>query len=404
MSDTSERPPVTQPTVDSEGGVQTDDFGLKPDLKEMLVEALEKRWTDPENPPTTLDDEPAGDAPAQQHPGIPTEDSADTAATPAPAPSPTPGSDGQGLGAGAGGGGDAAGEGAAPDPASAPPSAPTSQEEFDLNSYARDYFGTDLTPAQSRELFRLFGGLQAMTDEQRMQVDQILAGGRPGVYPGTTGQPPLTQGYNPALEPPGQQPPAIPGLPPRPDDEYEAAIYDKLIAPFAQTIAQQVGGMQQEIALSTQQRLEAERQRSIAQIEEAQNAWKAKYPVITDGEFDALTDRVVRGGQFPALVASLGPARATEQILEQHLWTDENLRNRILANVASGRAPGDPATVDPTSPVAQQAADAASGRQARAASVAGGGGAPTTHTPKAPTTKQERHDAMIRELEATMQQ
>lgn len=402
--------PTPTPTRDSNpipGGLipdpgasalQEGDFGLDGDLRATMLAALESRWNADNPGATTLpDDDASTQSAADQAAGANQPDPA----TPSTAVAPTPA-----LEDGAGVGGDA-GEGAAPvDPALLPPgtppstSAPTPASDFDLNAYARDYFGTNLTPDQARELFGVLGGLQALTPEQRYTLDQTLAGGAPNQYPATTGQPvqPITPG--PA---PSSSPPANPlGLPPRPDDEYEARIYDQYIAPLAAATQAQLSDVQANIARTTQAQLDRQRAEADAQIASSASAWRAQHPILTDGEYDALTDRIIRSGTFGPLVQAHGSvAAATSAALDQFFWADPTLRQKAIANIASGRQAGDPSTSDPTSPVAQQAASDAAQRQGRAASVAGGGGNSTPRGPApAPTDAASRKQAMIQELAA----
>jgi hypothetical protein len=366
--------------------LQEGDFGLDGDLRATMLQALETHFQENDA------DEADG---TDQPPATPSPDAA----------TPAPGEDG------AGGGGDA-GEGAAPDdlapaaPGAAPtvPGTPEDAMQFSLDAYAQEYFGTKLTPAQARELFSVLGGLQSLTPAQREQVDRIVAGGAPDQYPVTQGQPvaPITQ---PPATPPSATSPTSPlgqpfSLPPRPDDEYEAQLYDKYIAPLAAATTTQLSQIQAEIDRNTQAQLAREQQEIMAAVESSANAWRAEHPVLTQGEFDALTDKVARSQVFPAMVRTHGsPAEATRAVLDQFFWADPNLRSKALANVASGRAAGDPHTIDPDSPVAQQNAALEANRQARAASVAGGGGAATPRgaVPQ-PKDAAGRKQAMIQEL------
>lgn len=384
MSDTttpSTRPSVTHGMVEDPAELQTGDFGLDGDLRATMLDALEKNWN--------ADDPGATDIPADTDP----------AATP-PTPAPT-----SPEGEGAGAGGDAAaGDGAAPDPAAAPP-APTppadGQDDFTLDAYAREYFGTQLTKEQARDLFGVLGGLQALTPEQRQQLDQVLAGGNPGQqYPVTTGTP-VTQPTAPPSVP-GSSPTSSPIIPPRPDDEYEAQLYDRYIAPLAATIDGRVKSIEEQVALTTQQQLLQQQRANDSIIANASTSWRAQYPDLTDGEYDALTDRIIRSGVFPAVVNAHGGdfSAATQAVLEQHFWADPNLRSKAIANLASGRAPGDATTQTPEA-AASSASDAAH-RQARAASVSGGGGAVTPRGDQAstPNTADGRKKAMISEIAA----
>lgn len=381
---TDQSTPTRPPTVpggltDSPGAedLRTDGDGLDGDLRTRLERALTERWNADDPGATTLDD---------------TND-ADTAATPDPAsPSTSAAPDAAPVEDGAGVGGDA-GEGAAPvDPASSSDPGTPPPDDFSLDEYATQYFGTRLSRDQARNLFATLNGLQNLTPQQREEVDRVLAGGQAGQYPATTGQP-ITPGQPPQSYQPST--PATPGLPPRPDDEYEAQIYDRYIAPLAQTQQQ----IQQQIAATTAAQLERERAEAAATIERASSEWRARNAGLTDGEYDALVERISRSGVFPALINSLGSvASATHAALDQFFWADESLRSRAIANLASGRSAGD-STPDPTSPIAQQQQADDAQRQARAASVAGGGGSTTPRdTPPAPKDAAGRKAAMIQEL------
>lgn len=365
MSDT--RPVAVTPGPDHSPDMQEGDFGLDGDIAATMASALEQVFKD--------------DA-----------DTADGDTQPAPASSPSSGEDTGVEGDGAGAGGEAVGEGAAPDPVAPAASAPT--DEFSLDRYTEEYFGTKLSREQAADLFGVLGSLQRLTPEQRAQLDATLAGGMQNQYPATTGQPIATP---PAA--PGSPP--VPGLPPRPDDEYEAAIYDRMIAPLATSTAEQIEALRAEQARITQESLARQEREYTAEINAAATSWREAHPLLNDGEYDALIDTIQRSGTFPALVNAHGsPARATEAALEQFFWADPNLRNRAIANIASGRVEGDPTSPDPASPVAQQQAEIEKHRQARAASVAGGGGNTTSRTPPTPKSKDERKAAMIAELGA----
>ena len=412
MTDTTQTRgnPVPGGQVDDPGAsdLQSGDFGLDGDLRATMLAALESRWNADDPGATTLDDDDSSTQPA-----------ADSDATPGPDPATTsPDAATPAAGEGGAGVGDAGGgEGAAPvDPS--PPADPgtpsTDDAQFNLDAYAEQYFGTRLNPAQARELFAVLGGLQSLTPDQRAQVDQIVAGGAPNQYPVTTGQPVQQQTYPVPVTQPGTSnppatspatPPVAPNLPPRPpDDDYEAQrLYDQYIAPLAQSTQVQLAMIQENIAATTRAQQAAEQERVVAQIEASATSWRAQHPILSDGEYDALTDRITRSGTFPALInAHRGDVQAaTAAALDQFFWADPNLRARAIANVASGRQAGDPSTPDPTSPVAQQAASADLQRQGRAASVAGGGGSTTSRgqTP-APKDSASRKAAMVQELAA----
>lgn len=380
------------------GGLQTGEFGLEGDLRSAMTQALEQVWGqgDGDEGEGNQTDDAATDAPAQD-----------------PAPPPPPG-DGTG---GAGAGGEAAGEEAATDPAAAPAPAPTpstdpASEDFSLDEYAAQYFGTRLTPQQARDLFGVLGGLQSLTPEKREYLDRVLSGQEQvPSYPATTGQPITPQpSPTPTSTPPPSSPSQLspsnlpPTLPPRPDDEYEAAIYDRYIAPLYNSFDQRLTTIQSQIEQTTQAQLIRQQQEASTRIESASTAWRADHPDLTDAEYDSLTDSIVRSGTFPALVQAHGSIEAaTRAAFEQHFWATPHLRERAIANIASGRAPGDRSTPDPSSPTSQANLTADLERQARAASVAGGGGAATPRgaTPP-PTTPEGRKSAMIAELGNSM--
>lgn len=390
--------------VDDPNELRTDDFGLGGDLRKQLVDALEKKWN-PEDPgATTLDDE--------------TDDSsADTAATPAPAPetSQPDASQGQAAQDGAGGG-RAADEGGgaatqAPTDDTTPPApttAPTAEEEFDLKAYVRDYFGTDLTREQSQRLFGMLSRLQSLSPEEQAYLDQVLSGGQQGQFPATLGQPAQPQQQVVAPPYPGQTghqadaspDPAVAVLGPRPDaDEYAAQQWD-LTARAVRAQSEQLSAIEQNIAATTRAQQEQQYQQAVARIDSAQSAWREQYKVLSDGEFDGLVARAAQTGTFPALIqAHHGDIEAaTNALLEQQFWADKNLRERAIANIASGRQPGDATQLDPSSPVAQDAAAADAGRQALAGSVAGGGGSITPQTTAVPKDPEKKKQAMVQEL------
>jgi hypothetical protein len=117
-------------------------------------------------------------------------------------------------------------------------------------------------------------------------------------------------------------------LPPRPDDEYEAQLYDKYIAPLANATAAQLAAVNENIAATTRAQQQADQERAAAIIETSATQWRAQYPMLSDGEYDALTDRIARSGTFPAMIAAHRQdiAAATRATLEQNFWADEQLR------------------------------------------------------------------------------
>lgn len=400
----SDRPQVAPDLADDPGTLAEGDFGLKPNMQEALADALDKVWNKDDPGLVVLpDDDPAlaDGAPASDQSTTPL---ADTASPPAPASPPDAGPTSSAE-SGAGGEG-ALAEGAAPSSPASPAPAPTTQESFDLNKYARDYFGTDLTREQSAELFGLLGGLQAMNPQQRAELDRILAGGQAGQYPASTGQP-VQYDTSPRPTPiigtqPPAEDPAVATLGPRPDaDEYLAAQWD-LSAKVVRANHDSLSSIQQDIARNTQFQLEQQQQQINREIAEASTAWREQNKVVTDGEYDRLIDEITQSGVFHPLVQRHGVAGATKLALDQAFWANESLRARALANAASGRDPLDPTTPDPNSPVAQQQQTVEQGRQARAGSVAGGGGVaqpPGGAVPK-PKTKAERQAAMTAEIAA----
>lgn len=409
MSDTTATPQTIVPggQVDDPNVLRTDDFGLGGNLRDQLVTALTERWNPDDPGATTLDED----------------GSADTAATPAPAQQPDDSQDppqGQPSQDGAGGGraaeDDGTGGAATPPPATddtpppgtQPPAQPTDQEVFDLNAYARDYFGTDLTRDQSQRLFSMLSRLQSLTPDEQAWIDGVLSGGQAGQYPGTMGQPASggSQQVQPTVgtAPQGQSAddPAVAVLGARPDnDEYAAQQWD-LTARGIRWQAEQTAAIQADIARTTQFQMEQAQAQAAAKVDTAVQAWRTSYPVMSDGEFDGLVQRAAQTGQLPALVAHHhgDVEAATRALLEQQFWADPTLRERAIANVASGRAPGDAATVDPASPVAQQQQVADQGRQALASSVAGGGGSVTPATQTVPKDPEQRKAAMAAEIAA----
>lgn len=389
------------PLEDSPEGVQDGDFGLGGDLSRQLVEALEKRWNADDPGATTLED----DTPT---PTVPP--SADTAATPVPAPDPATGAE---PAAEDGGGGERAAD--APDGAATvasddttPPAAATldpASDDFSPGAYFDEFFGTHLTREQAQELAGMIGGLQALSPAQRARLDEVLARG-PGEYPATMGQQPQQHPEYQANPPQPQvavdpaSDPAVAILGPRPDtDEYLAAQWD-ISARLARAQHQSNEALRADIARTTQMEMQRQQEANAARITAAEDAWRSKYPVLTPAEFDGLKDRAIRSGTFPALVAQYhgDVGQAVDAVYEQHFWADPALRQKAVANLASGRTAGDPATPDPSSPVAQQQAETEAGRRALASSVAGGGGSITPSSTSLPTDPDKKKQAMVQEL------
>lgn len=379
------RPPLT-PHIPDPGAtaLQEGDFGLDGDLRKTMLDALEANWNAGDPGATTLPSpDDAASAPGGNQP--------DPAQ---PSPASVAGEDGAGVGGVADGS-------AAPDPtAPSAPAPPSNADSFSLDTYAREYFGTDLTHDQARDLFGVLGGLQQLTPEQRAILDQTLSRGQAGVYPATQGQPVAPDAFTstPASPVPAVNPL---GLPPRPDDEYEASIYDKYIAPLATATQAQLSQVQEDINRTTREQLARQQAEYDQQITTASNTWRASHPDMTDGEYDALTQRIIRSGVFGPLVQAHGSiTAATEAALEQFFWSDPTLRARAQANSASGRLPGDATSLDPGSPVAQQQQTQDQQRQDLAASVAGGGGSATPRTNPVPKDAASRKQAMLQELQA----
>lgn len=374
---TDDTPPATQRNLTiparpaDEGGIRDDNFGLDPNIGDMLAEALDRKFN------------------------------ADTAATPAPAPDPGE-SAAPTAGEGAGGGG------ADEDAAAASPPAPA-PDTFVLDDYARDYFGTNLTREQAAHLFSILDNLNGASPEQRQQIDAILAG---RAIPQITGGPPAPpEGTGQA---PGQVSltPQQVGLPARPGDHDPEGqhVYDTLIAPTYQAIIAQQEALRADIAATTATQQQQIQQQQAARIDTAVQSWRSGKVtedgkgILSDGEFDALQAKVVRSQIFPSLLNSMhgNVEQAVNAAFDQMFWADPTFRDRAMANAASGRDPltGSP---DPANPQAQAAASTAEGRKALAASVAGGGGSTVSRTPPAPRTKSERHAAMVGELAAAME-
>jgi hypothetical protein len=391
--------------------VQDGEFGLGGNLRDQLLTALESRWNADDPGATTL--EPTTDSPP----------SADTAATPAPAPQPStdagPPQDQSGEdGAGGGRAAEDDGQGAAasppppdassaPAPSDTPPAPPAADDAFDLGSYFNDYFGTPLNREQAQHLAGMISGLQNLTPDQRAELDRVLAQGRLGQYPATMGVP-AQPSMHPQQQMPDQQQmqqqqgvdPAVAILGPRPDDEYLAQQWD-ITARATRAQHEQMTALQADIARTT----EMEMQRQQAQVAErttrAQQAWRESHPILSDAEFDALTDSAVRSGTFPALVNKHHGDidAATAALYDQHFWADPALREKAIANLASGRQAGN-GQPDPNSLVAQQQAQTDAGRQALASSVAGGGGSVTPQSTSVPSDPDKRKAAMTAEIAA----
>ena len=395
MTDTTPVRPSPLPEHFPEAGgtdLQTDDFGLNGDLKATMLAALEATW-DKDNPGATQ--LPPEDAAPTTSPDTP----AQAAPDPSSAVPPQAAADGTT-------GAEAGGDGAAPDlPVS--PVVPNSPDvPFDLNIFARDYFGTDLSPAQARELFSRLNGLQNLSPQQQAQLDAMLAGGPQGQYPVTAPMQGAPEQYAPQPNAGGQnaigQPPL--GLPARPDDnDYEGQqVYDRYIAPMATMVDQRMASIEQQVAATTAAQQLREREGNAATITAASDSWRTEHPEITDGEWARLTDNVIRSGTLMPMVAAHGDfSKATRAVLEQHFWADDQLRAKAIANISSGRAAGT-GLPDPASPITTDATEIERQRQARAASVAGGGGG---QTPRGgdiatPTSKDGRKAAMVAALSA----
>lgn len=378
---------------DQDEGVRTDDWGTSGDLREQLTRALESRWNADDPGATTLDDPDPNDA---------TTGSADTAATPDPAPDASPDnlSQGQSDEEGAGDGraaDDATGVAAAPDAPATPSPAP---DDFDAGQYLNDYFGTNLTREQAEHVAGVIGGLQALSPDQRRMLDEALAGGQPYQYPATTGVPAQMQPTAPPA--PTAEDPAIAVLGPRPDnDEYAAQQWD-ITARGVRWNAEQTQALRADIDAQTRAEMQRQQAANQVRIDSAASSWRESYSDLSDGEFQAISDRAVRSGTFPALVAAHhgDVDAATRALYEQTFWSDPNLRARAIANIASGRAAGDSGTVDAKSPVAQSQAEVDAGRQALASSVSGGGGSVPRASTGVPADPEQRKAAMIAELQA----
>lgn len=361
--------------VDEPGGIRDDDFGLNGDMADVLAQSLEERFAQQLNADTATPD------PAQT------------------SQAPAAGEDG------AGGGGTGA-QDAAPAPEAPAAGTPNAADQFDLNAYARDYFGTDLSHDQAQQLFGVLGRLQTATPEERRYIDDVLSGRIQQQPPTPQPQPTVgntTQAPSPYVTPAD---PATLALPPRPDDEYQAQIYDTLIAPLAasqqQLLASQQA-IQAEIERNTAVQQAQQQEQMAARIDAASAQWRDSAAILTQGEFDALIDRTTRSGIFPGLMQMHhgDVEAATRAALDATFWSDPQLRSKALANTASGRDPL-AGTVDPTSPVAQSQQQLDAGRRALASSVAGGGGSTTSRDPSPPSTPQGRKSAMVNEIAAAM--
>lgn len=400
MTDQSEQRPASTPpggpAVDESPELTEDDFGLNGDLADTIARGLEERWKNQQSlAPNSTDDTTSPDG------------TADGASQPDPttsAPAATEPPQGQAAddAGGAGVGGDAP-EGAAPD--GAPPgTAPAAgQDDFSLDQYAADYFGTRLTAEQSRELFGIFGGLSALTPEKRAILDAMLAGGPvPSEFvqggqqqaPASIIQPPAQPQYT---APPTQN---APGYPSRPgdDDPDGQHYYDQFIAPLAATQAQ----LQQQLQHTTQQQLAQQQQVAAAEIGRAADAWRTSHADLSDAEFARVEDNLIRAGILPNLLNVHGSyTAATTAALEQMFWADPQLREKAIANISSGRLPGNGASTDPASSITQQQQEADRARAGLASSVSGGGGGNVTREPTigVPKTKAERDVALRQELE-----
>lgn len=389
---------------DDPNDLRTDDFGLGGDLRKQLTDALTKVWDADDPGATPIPDDTAPPAtPSPDDTG-----SADTAATPAPAPETSPadaqgqqGEDGAGGGRAADDGGGAATQ---TSPATTPP-APTNAgdatgDDFDLGEFLNGYFGTPLNKEQAQYLAGAFANLQSLSPQQRAELDRVLAGGQPNAYPATMGQAVSHQTAPESLTTPPDDP-ALAVLGNRPDDDYLGAQWD-MNAATIRANSQRLDQIQAEIERNTQAEMQRQAQAHAARIEEAKASWREQHKDLADAEFDGLLKRAELSQTFPGLVAAHHGdiTAATNALLEQHYWSDPALRERAIANIASGRQAGDATQVDPANGVAQQQAAVDAGRQQLASSVAGGGGSVTPATATPPTDPDKRKAAMAQEIAA----
>lgn len=357
-------------------------------LDELDMESLAGiEPTDPSSPTTTTPDtdsltEPVSFAPVTDEP------TSEGGVEGPPSETPTSSDDG----------------GEVDDASSQPPvsaSPPPNATELFADLY-RDTYGVDPTPEAVVEMVGLAQSVRALTPEQRVAIQQVIAGQQLGqpvapVQPITPQAPVPPQPVQPLPYP---QP--VTPIPEQPavftpvtfleetyvEPEVRAAFeaQQQQIALLAQQSQQALAQSQQLQQAQHSAQLEAERAQAARAIEEAEATWRDSYPELSERDMHRITFKASESGAaiFPTLLAQHGGdhAAATHALLNVTLAGLPDINERITQTRVQAAA--DRALADAT-------------RKQKASALSGGSSA----TPRTRATSQKDRDReAIREIAA----
>lgn len=289
-------------------------------------------------------------------------------------------------------GGGGASTATTPPPAEPPADEPVVEEPTpeqqqvaaDLNEYARARYNRDLTPEEARAIFDMAAlgqDIAALTPQQRLAIQQVMYGEAP-----VTTQPSAATG-------PGGVGTATPTPPdPSPLDALDPDDpYAQVISAATAPLQARLDALQADLA----QRAATDQANARAAEESAINAavqtWRADKADLTDPEFAAIEAAITANGgvlyhNFRAQLRD--PSLAIRAALDFAHDTNPALMEREIARRVAAASPS-------TEDLA---------RQARAASVAGGGGSAVPRDEIIPANAADRQSLLTQEIARAMDQ
>lgn len=263
-----------------------------------------------------------------------------------------------------------------------PPPVP-SAEPVDQTSLPDHYdiLGRQITPAQAEAMFNVYAWAQALTTEQVIAIEQVLAG--------DTGAPAGPERQPPAPAPAAASPTAPAPAPPT--DPYEDPAITAMRAEIdqlrAQVAAPQVAQPQPNQPPPFDAQLHAHR------VAVAQDVMGSAQETLglNEAEAELIAQRIIQSGELGPLENQYGDFRAAmERAVQSQVWLDPFFREKAISAQA---------------PKMNGTATATAERKAASSSLASSTGSAPRESDQspAPSTRQAQIDAMAKEIARDMQ-
>lgn len=349
MSDT---PVPSNPSASSDDGLLDDaslsDFERKlleefrPESTEAVAEAAETTETTESAPASLRSDDGAAAPPVES--GVEPAGGATPPAVETDTPDPSE------LAGGEGGEVASSGEPSPPDPEPATESEPGLWDDFG-----------DKAPEVERSARNLLDWYSQLTPEMVQQIDAVTSG-QYTLIP-TSQVPEINRLYEMAaqMQAQSQTQPVADGYEP---DESDEPATPSTTDPEIERLRAQVNQLTE---AQMQQMIHSEQQQLVEIINNARDEWVQDHPELTAEDIETIERDLIESGIYNPLADRYGEAEGMKRALDQTLYANATLRDRIIAARAAE----------------QQALEQQAQRAQRASAIAGGATTPPANAPAA---------------------